>query len=393
MPSLKRIKIKFVFVLFVVGAWIGCSDAPPVAPRPAGKATCALCDFLGDEKYTAADGQGPTESPDSTQTEAEAATEAETDSTQSATVSFDDANLERAVREALDRPQGTLTTADLDSLTVLDASDRDIQSLVGLEHATALRELYLRRNEITDVQPLASLTNLQSLSLWGNEIADVQPLASLTNLRKLSLWGNEIADVQPLASLTNLQWLQLGDNEIADVSPLASLTNLYWLGVVDNALSEHAVNEQLSDLMEGGIRVQTEAETGMAASLFADANLEHEVRVAVGRLQGTLYPADLASLTVLDARNRNIRSLAGLQHATALQDLHLEGNAIKKVSPLASLTNLEFLSIDDNAIADVTPLASLTSLVWLSLIDNAIADVRPLGMPTTMYDRLDERYK
>ena len=176
----------------------------------------------------------------------------------------------------------------------------------------------LRRNEITDVQPLASLTNLQSLSLWGNEIADVQPLASLTNLRKLSLWGNEIADVQPLASLTNLQWLQLGDNEIADVSPLASLTNLYWLGVVDNALSEHAVNEQLSDLMEGGIRVQTEAETGMAASLFADANLEHEVRVAVGRLQGTLYPADLASLTVLRANNRNIRSLAGLQHATAL---------------------------------------------------------------------------
>ena len=291
MPSLNQIKIKFVFVLFVVSAWIGCSDSPPVAPRPAGKATCALCDFLGDEKYTAADGQGPTESPDSTQTGAEAATEAETDSTQSASVSFADANLERAVREALDRPQGTLTTADLDSLTVLDASDRDIQSLAGLQHATALQELYLRRNEITDVQPLASLTNLQSLSLWGNEIADIQPLASLTNLRKLSLWGNEIADVQPLASLTNLQWLQLGDNEIADVSPLASLTNLYWLGVVDNALSEHAVNEQLSDLMEGGIRVQTEAETGMAASLFADTNLEHEVRVALGRLQGTLYPA------------------------------------------------------------------------------------------------------
>ena len=53
MPSLNQIKIKFVFVLFVVGAWIGCSDSPPVAPRPAGKATCALCDFLGDEKYTA----------------------------------------------------------------------------------------------------------------------------------------------------------------------------------------------------------------------------------------------------------------------------------------------------------------------------------------------------
>ena len=167
MPSLKRIKIKFVFVLLgVVSAWIGCSDSPPIAPRPAGKATCALCDFLGDETYTAADGQGPPESPDSTQTEAAAdSTQAEADSTQSAAVSFADANLERAVREALDHPQGTLTEADLASLTYLDASDRNIQSLAGLEHATALQELYLRLNEIADVQPLASLTNLQRLSL------------------------------------------------------------------------------------------------------------------------------------------------------------------------------------------------------------------------------------
>ena len=94
MPSLKRIKIKFVFVLLgVVGSWIGCSDSPPIAPRPAGKATCALCDFLGDERYTIADGQSIPESPDTTQTEAEAdSTQTEADSTQSAAVSFADTN-------------------------------------------------------------------------------------------------------------------------------------------------------------------------------------------------------------------------------------------------------------------------------------------------------------
>ena len=401
MPSLKRIKIKFVFVLLgVVGAWIGCSDSPPIAPRPAGKATCALCDFLGDERYTIADGQSIPESPDTTQTEAEAdSTQTEADSTQSAAVSFADANLERAVREALNRPQGTLTVADLDTLTVLDASDRNIQSLVGLEHATALRELYLRLNEITDVQPLASLTNLQSLSLSGNEIVDIQPLASLTKLRKLSLWGNAITDVQPLASLTKLQWLQLENNDIADVRPLASLTNLYWLGVLDNALSEHAVNQQLAALLEKGVRIEAgidrihieveerEEEAEVEVRLFTgftDANLESAVRTALSLPQGPLTAADLASLTSLSAGGINIVRLDGLEYATALHTLHLHDNAIRDVSPLASLTNLQRLWLYNNQIADVRPLASLTNLGRLWMEDNNVEDLSPLvGLPLT----------
>ncbi len=259
MLSLKSLKTLFAFVLLgIVAAWTGCSDSAPVASRPVGKATCSLCEFLGDDAYTATDGLPAPESPDTTQTDADAdstQTEADADSTQAATVEFADANLERAVREALDRPQGTLTPADLAALTELDASYKNIESVAGLEHATALTTLYLRGNAITDVQPLASLINLQTLSLWGNKVADASPLASLIRLRKLDMWGNAITDVQPLARLTNLQWLQLGDNEIADVSPLASLTNLQWLGVMENALSQHAANQQLAASMASGLRV------------------------------------------------------------------------------------------------------------------------------------------
>ncbi len=259
MLSLKSLKTLLGFVLLgVIGTWMGCSDSAPVASRPAGKATCSLCEFLGDDTYTATDGLAAPESPDTTQTEADAdSTQAETeaDSTQSATVEFADANLERAVREALDRPSGPLTPADLAALTELDASYKNIESVAGLEHATALTTLYLRGNAITDVQPLASLTNLQTLSLWGNKVADASPLASLIRLRTLDMWGNAITDVSPLARLTNLQFLQLGDNAIADVSPLASLTNLRWLGVMENALSQHAANQQLAAAITSGLRV------------------------------------------------------------------------------------------------------------------------------------------
>ncbi len=263
MLSLKSLKTLLGFVLLgVVAAWMGCSDSAPVASRPAGKATCSLCEFLGDDAYTATDGLAAPESPDSTQTDADAdstqaETDADADSTQAATVEFADANLEQAVREALDRPSGPLTPADLAALTELDASYKNIESVAGLEHATALTTLYLRGNAITDVSPLASLTNLHTLSLWGNKVADVSPLASLISLRKLDMWGNAITDVQPLAGLTNLQFLQLGDNEIEDVSPLASLTNLQWLGVMENALSQHAANQQLAAAIASGLRVQS----------------------------------------------------------------------------------------------------------------------------------------
>ncbi len=264
MTSLKSLKTLFALVLLgIVAAWMGCSDSAPVASRPAGKATCSLCEFLGDDAYTATDGLPARESPDTTQTDADAdadadstQTDADADSTQSAIVEFADANLERAVREALDRPQGALTPADLAALTELDASYKNIESVAGLEHATALTTLYLRGNAITDVQPLASLTNLQTLSLWGNKVADASPLASLISLRTLDMWGNEITDVQPFAGLTNLQFLNLGDNDIADVSPLASLTNLQWLGVMENALSQHAANQQLAAAITSGLRVE-----------------------------------------------------------------------------------------------------------------------------------------
>lgn len=58
-------------MLTIVGAvWVlSCSQESPVASTPAGKARsddCPLCDFLGDENYTIADGQGGHTSPDST---------------------------------------------------------------------------------------------------------------------------------------------------------------------------------------------------------------------------------------------------------------------------------------------------------------------------------------
>ena len=97
-------------------------------------------------------------------------------------VVFADEYLEAAVREKLEKPEEPLTRAVIRELTSrLDAKERGIKDLRGLESAVNLTYLWLYKNQINDVSPLASLTNLTILDLTYNQISDTSPLASLTN--------------------------------------------------------------------------------------------------------------------------------------------------------------------------------------------------------------------
>ena len=242
---------------------------------------------------------------------------------------FKDAVLEAAVRQAVGRPQGRLTSEAITSLTELLVTNSAVRNLAGLQHFTALQRLVLNNNQIADVTPLANLNNLQELWLSFNQIADVTSLTNLTNLQELWLWSNQLADVTPLANLNNLQSLVLASNQIADVTPLASLNNL----------------ESLSD--------------NQIADVTPLANLNN-----------------LRRLELSDNQIADVRPLAGL---TNLQLLWLSGNQLTDVGPLAGLTNLKELRLSSNQIADVTPLTNLNNLDYLELSNNQIADVRPLA--------------
>lgn len=91
-------------------------------------------------------------------------------------VVFADERLEAAVREALRIPSAPLLEADLAQLTALSAERLGIESLVGLEFATALVQLDLSGNAIADLNPLAALGNLRDLDLANNQITDATPL-------------------------------------------------------------------------------------------------------------------------------------------------------------------------------------------------------------------------
>ncbi|MBL9138305.1 MAG: hypothetical protein JNK85_20720 [Verrucomicrobiales bacterium] len=84
------------------------------------------------------------------------------------TVQFVDPELERSVRQALQKPSGLISVTEMESLTVLDASRvtrlasvaTPIRSLVGLEFARSLKELHL------SAELPWGLTSLESLEVW-----------------------------------------------------------------------------------------------------------------------------------------------------------------------------------------------------------------------------------
>ena len=84
-------------------------------------------------------------------------------------------------------------------------------------------------------------------------------------------------------------------------------------------------------------------------------------------------------LTNLWAASYGISNLSGLEMATNLTELHLEGNAIADLRPLKGLYKLTRLNLARNAIANLSPLGGLTNLTWLDLSGNPVLDYSPVS--------------
>ena len=140
---------------------------------------------------------------------------------------------------------------------------------------------------------------------------------------------------------------------------------------------------------------------------FRDANLEAVIREAIGKPSGAIHESDLRPLKSLNAADKGISNLSGLEHCVRLTNLYLDKNEISDISPLANLHYLIGVSlggnrikdvsplaagsvcmmnlwIGNNQISDISPLAKLTRLQWLTLHGNQITDISALANLTLL---------
>ena len=277
-----------------------------------------------------------------------------------------DVNLRVAIAEALGKASGTtITEADMQRLRTLRADDKGIRGLTGLEHATNLERIELRRNQISDLTPIAGLTRLNNIKLRGNLIRDVSPLANLTNVDWLGLEENAITDFSPLKRLIKLNGIGISGNPVSDVAPLASLISLERIDAWRTPITDFSDLAKLPRL--------SWIEFGSDGALKTIPNLK-----------------GLKSLRRLQIDDTYISDLSALSELTGLEWLRLVNNTISDVSPLADLKRLKHLNLDANIISDVAPLAELSRLEVLYLENNAISDPAPLKALKNL-DRLDLR--
>ena len=295
--------------------------------------------------------------------------------------SFDDANLEAAVRGALSIPEGQpVTDTDMLRLTFLNAPERGIVSLKGLEYATNLTYLFLSGNQISNAGPLGSLTKLTWLSLEGNQISDAGPLGSLTNLTGLSLGRNQITDFSPLGTLTNLTVLSVESMQITDISPLGSLTNLTYLFLANNRISNISALGSLTNLTSLYLDNNQITDVNPLGSLTKLTYLD----LAGNQVGDISALGSLTNLTGLMLMGNQVTDVSPLRPLTKLTYLILASNWISDISTLGTLTNLTTLRVDDNQITDISPLGSLTNLISLHITKNRVTDISPLGSLTNL---------
>ena len=270
-------------------------------------------------------------------------------------VAIPDANLRAAIAQTLDKePNSQITRADMARLTRLEAHNRDIHDLTGLEFATNLNEIRANDNLIEDLSPLQGLTRLDVIEFRHNVISDLSPIAALINLSWLIVNDNLISDLSPLTDLVHLHGLEISNNAISDFSPLAGLTKLEHIWLSENPIADLSEFTGLTSLR----RFQSWGTPVLNLSALAE----------------------LPKLQILDICGGDIFDLSPLEDLTHLSELYLVGNEITDISPIANLTKLRRLSLKHNQVQDISPLAGLHNLTWIELEDNEILDFSPLDV-------------
>ena len=171
------------------------------------------------------------------------------DQSGSAVATFEDENLEVAVRSGLSVGERVdLTCGLVSELQSLVAKGAGIENLNGIQNLTGLEHLDLWDNAVTDISALVGLTSLAWLDLGKNSIADLSALGGLTDVGYLSLANNEISDVGALAGLASLTLLRIRENEITDISAIDGLSQLTNLDISYNNISDISALSGLTKL-------------------------------------------------------------------------------------------------------------------------------------------------
>jgi|GEM_PF-2381865 len=118
-------------------------------------------------------------------------------------VEIPDQNLEAAIREELGTPEGDINHQDMQRLLSLEAVERGIVDLTGIEYAANLARLELQGNQISNPELLLQLPELKELTICTQSLKPEQQ-AELVQLPRLQQLDLQDADLKWFCSYDDL---------------------------------------------------------------------------------------------------------------------------------------------------------------------------------------------
>ena len=314
-------------------------------------------------------------------------------------VSIPDPGLNGAIREALQKPTGPLTEQDMLSLTNLNARNRNVSAIEGLEAAHNLVSLDLQINRLTNFSLPSQLTNLNALDVSFNPLTNFFLPGGLTNLATLTLEGGLLTDLALPTDLSGLTNLDLENNQLAGFNLPSNLTRLVSLDLGFNSLASFSLPGGLTNLttfyfagnpltnlaLPPGLAGMTEL--NLSQNLLTSFTLPEgttnlvELSLAFNQLTNLTLPDDLRNLTDLDLDFNQFTRLDFPSNLTRLGFLHLRANQFTDFSVPPDLTGLTYLDVSENPLGHITLPGTLNHLATLRLSKTRLAQLNlPLGL-------------
>ena len=289
-------------------------------------------------------------------------------------VNFPDAKFRDYLLDQRYGSDGVLTDAEIAAITYISVGDRNIQSLKGIEHFTALTKLQCSSNKLASLD-VSKNKALGSLECYRNQLTSLD-MSKNTKLTYFRCFENKLTSLN-VSGCTALEHLECDRNQLTslDMSKNTKLTYLLChenkltsLGVSKNTALEYlecdrnqltsldmSKNTKLTHLICYDNQLTSLDVSGCTALtlLNCDENplmKSLDVSGCTARKRLSCYDGQLTSLgvsgctalTLLDCSNNQLKSL-GVSECTALTHLDCSNNQLTSldVSKNKKLTSLD----------------------------------------------------
>lgn len=197
----------------------------------------------------------------------------------------------------------------------LDCSEKNIQTLEGIQYFTSLEVLKANNNQLTSIPDISGLKEITRIELTFNNLTTIPDLSNLTKLKTLFLYNNALTSLPDLSGNTALVQLIASNNFLTSLPELNNLVSLKKIDVGNNQIT--------------------------AIPSIDKITLLEELTIWKNQLQALPDLQNNLNLIKINAGTNNIVLTPDVSKNVNLQEFSLDRNFLTKIPDVSNLTKLK----------------------------------------------------